>query len=152
MNYFEGLASSHREIRHSERNPRFSTMMKVDFTRVSKDTKGPILQVYDISGGIRGNTDELIPTPQIGFMVWVGYQNEDSQSEQAAFDKSFRIGAEILAKIVEDQQSGCSPLNGFRAETVNFTQIDMEAHNFRAYLFRFPITGKIIEHNSDQWQ
>lgn len=151
LDYFEGIAASHKEINHSDRNPRFSTMLNTHFTNVAENADDIILQVYDITGTLI-TSNVILPSPNLGFLVWVGFERDNNLSEQKAFDKSFEVGTQILAKILYDQDQGCAPFNGFKPSQVRWAQVDQQAHNFNAYLFQFPILGEAVDYNPELWQ
>lgn len=155
--YLKTLAVSHREIGHIEgKRDRFAYNLKKSSQQVFKGEPEIVLQHDDLTGSMRGHTDELIPVLNAGFVVWCSYRNDDVKSEMEAFEKSFRIGSEILAKIIHDGSEGCSPFQAINPTAITFRQVGPESLNFVGYLFKFPvslISSDInIEFNQSQWQ
>lgn len=157
INYLKLLATEHTEIRHIEgKRERFSYNLKKHSQAIFSREKEIVLQHDDLSGSMTGHMDELTPVLNAGFVVWIAYKNDSVESEMEAFEKSFRIGSEILSRIIYDASEGCSPFHAVNPSAITFRQVGPESNNFCGYLMRFPLkllsSTVNIEHNSSQWQ
>ena len=157
INYLKQLASEHKEIRHLDsKRERFSYNLKKHSQQIFSNEKQIVLQHDDLSGSMRGHVDDLIPVLNAGFVVWVAFNNDSVKSEMDAFEKSFKIGSEILSRIIYDASEGCSPFHAVNPSAISFRQVGPESHNFCGYLIKFPLSlidsDINIEHNPDQWQ
>lgn len=159
LEYLESLASSHAEVKHHPKNKRrFVGWVEQEFKALAQSGTDIIVQADAVNGKLASGShfDDMRPEFMTGFMIWVKKgDGTDHDREREAFEKSWKIGREFLARIVEDSRTdNCPELMFFDVDRVSFNMVSTELGNYSGYIFNFPMrdSGNSIEYDETVWQ
>jgi hypothetical protein len=156
IDYVEYLAVSHSEVLHDPKSqPRFVGVFDSELVALSSNEDEIIIQATDVNGKVTGDSDTMIPEIMTGIIAWCARnKTDDHDAEREAFEKSFRIGSDFIARMAEDSAEGCEVLTGFDSNRVTFSMVGPHANNLVGYWFQFPLRDPnyLIEYDESIWQ
>lgn len=165
VSYFQFLAEKHKEIRHSGTEKHFFLMDINELLLAANSTaRYPAMVLLKLSGNVidRREDNELCSING-GFVILDHCKViDDFAAQLLIFQKTFRIGMEILSRIRHDQYQEAPIIVGlekevfppiFDLDSVRWEMIGPVFENHFGIIFRLPVSLIAeMEYDASKWQ
>lgn len=150
--YFEMLAKSHKDIQHTEENPRFTAFDIWQYEEGQKlSIKYPALLLAHEDGNlVDKKSDNVIDNIDASFMVIDHVQYSNFQKEREVLARTKRICKDILVRMREDKADFV--IKGFDMDQIEYAKIGPVFSQKFGYQFTFTIQAPInIKYDESIW-
>ncbi|MDX9907045.1 MAG: hypothetical protein RBS55_10705 [Bacteroidales bacterium] len=159
VQYFEKLASEHKDILHSPTSRHFFMMDINELLSATNSTaRYPAIVMLKLSGkAIDKKEDNRLITIEGGFLVLDHCKNiDDFAAELEIFQKTFAIGMQMISRIAYDRQQpvpySSKAIPDFNPDSVRWEMIGPVFENHFGIIFRFPVNLIAeMEYDSEKW-
>ena len=162
--YFEAIASSHIQIRHTEEVPRFAIMgieqlISMKWQLSLGGHYALIMEAFE--GDLAGTNMDNAEAKMTGAFWVLGFAGrEDYNAQRQAWENTHRIGSEIIARIAFDREQlyhgDADPnqfVKAFDQSSVHFNKVGPVGDNYHGCRMELTIThNNNLAYNPALWQ
>lgn len=159
IDYFRNIASTLKEILHTEDEPHFSRAGSVaelgEFLANMRQAEGYQLIVIDNVSGrfLDRRSDNLLVMPYFSFYLVKKVSREDYDEKELAIGDCSTVCKKILSKMFLDKRNMANGLTNLDRDSISYNQAGPFGHNWYGLNINFTIIDDPdIVYDEDDWQ
>lgn len=150
VQFFQGLATAHKDIRHNEAGAQYPTGARKSFFRANKfeelaqslqiQADVPMFVLNEYTGGLSSANELLVDDTMVGgFMILQRADNADFSAIDTARDNCKRIGQAFIAEMHRQylDLGRCGPIDNFSLNSVRYEFAGPLADDLYGCIFYF---------------